>query len=161
MGTVCDHAINLRRQASRMAVPNARCLSCLATWPLLSLPTRLVLRGQELYARFVIAGSARIRYYGCIWVTAGRIAIECMFVPKRRPRLSRASTFTGQISSRVSARKKNLFGQILPVCFHPCNRAYQVSDTSTRAYPHVRRDSSLTTPMRGNDAKFLHIQERQ
>ena len=161
MGTVCDHAINLRRQASRMAVPTARCLSCLATWPLLSLPTRLVLRGQELYARFVIAGSARIRYYGCIWVTAGHIEIECMLVPKRQ-----ATTLSCRNIHRTniitSKRKgKNIFGQILPVCFHPCNRAYQVSDTSTRAYPHVRRDSSLTTPMRGNDAKFLHIQERQ
>ena len=37
------------------------------TWPLLSLPTRLALRGQELYARLAVAGSASIRYYGCIW----------------------------------------------------------------------------------------------
>jgi|SaaInl33SG_5_DNA_1037386.scaffolds.fasta_scaffold05721_2 hypothetical protein len=134
MGTVCDHAINLRRQASRMAVPNARCLSCLATWPLLSLPTRLVLRGQELYARFVIAGSARIRYYGCIWVTAGRIAIECMFVPKRRPRLSRAATFTGQISSRVSAREKISLGRSYPFA---STLATGHTKSVTRAQEHI------------------------
>ena len=134
METVCDHAINLRRQATRMAVPNARCLSCLATWPLLSLPTRLVLRGQELYARFVIAGSARIRYYGCIWVTAGRIAIECMFVPKRRPRLSRAATFTGQISSRVSAREKISLGRSYPFA---STLATGHTKSVTRAQEHI------------------------
>ena len=74
MGTVCDHAINLRRQASRMAVPNARCLSCLATWPLLSLPTRLVLRGQELYARFVITG---IRMNTILWLYLGDRWTHC------------------------------------------------------------------------------------
>ena len=84
METVCDYSINLQRRATRMAVPYARCQNCFATWPLLSLPTRLVLRGQELYARLVVAGSASIRYYGCIWVTAGRIEIECMFAPKRQ-----------------------------------------------------------------------------
>ena len=134
MGTVCDHAINLRRQASRMAVPNARCLSCLATWPLLSLPTRLVLRGQELYARLLVAGSVSVRYYGCIWVTAGRIVIECMSVPKRRPRLSRAATFTGQISSRVSAREKISLGRSYPFA---STLATGHTKSVTRAQEHI------------------------
>ena len=48
METVYDHSINLQRRSSRMAVPNA--LSKLfrnmdTTVTLLSLPTRLVLRG--------------------------------------------------------------------------------------------------------------------
>ena len=46
MEIVCDYSINLQHRATRrMTVPNARCRNCVATWPLLSLPTRLVLRG--------------------------------------------------------------------------------------------------------------------
>ena len=154
METVCDHSINLQRRATRMAVPNSRCRHCFATWPLLSLPTRLVLRGQELYARLVVAGSASIRYYGCIWVAAARVGIECMFAPKRQT--TDHDSLVPQHSPdkchhELAQEKNSLWAR--PTRLLPTLRqGMPSSDTSTRAYLHVRRDSCLTAPMRGNDA---------
>ena len=86
-----------------------------------SLPTRLVLRGQELHARLVVAGSASIRCSGCMWASAGRIEIECLacLLPRDRPRLSRAETFTAQMSSRVGARENPSLGKAYPFASTP------------------------------------------
>ena len=135
METVCNHAINLRRQATRMAVPDARCLSCFATWPLLSLPTHTSLSKRPGIKRTIC--KRRIRQNTILWLylgDAGRIAIECMFVPKRRPRLSRAATFTGQISSRVSAREKISLGRSYPFA---STLATGHTKSVTRAQEHI------------------------
>ena len=125
-----------------------------ATWSLLSLPTRLVLRGQELYARLVVAGSASIRYYDCIWVTAGRIEIECMFAPKRQTTTVNDSLVPQHSPDKCHhelAKEKNSPWARPTRLLPPLRQGIPRSDTRTRAYPHVRRDSCLTVPMRGND----------
>ena len=144
MEIVCDYSINLQHRATRrMTVPNARCRNCVATWPLLSLPTPLVLRGQELYARLVVAGSANIRYYGCIWVTAGRIQIECMFAPKRQTTTLVPQHSPNKCHHELAQEKKSRWARptrLVP----PLRQGIPSSDTSTREYPHVIRDSCLT-----------------
>ena len=133
MEIVCDYSINLQHRATRrMTVPNARCRNCVATWPLLSLPTRLVLRGQELYARLVVAGSANIRYYGCIWVTAGRIQIECMFAPKRQTTALVPQHSPNKCHHELAQEKKSHWARptrLLP----PLRQGIPSSDTSTSA----------------------------
>ena len=143
MDTVCDYSIYLQRRATRMAVPSARCRNCFATWSLLSLTTRLVLRGQELHARLAVAGSACVRYYGCIWVTAGRIQIECMFAPKRQTTALVPQHSPNKCHHELAQEKKSHWARptrLLP----PLRQGIPSSETSTRAYPHVIRDSCFT-----------------
>ena len=59
METVCDYSINLQRRATRMAVPYARCQNCFATWPLLSQSLPIL----SLHTRLVLRGTAEARNY--------------------------------------------------------------------------------------------------
>jgi len=93
-------------------------------------------------------------YLEVIWVTAGRIKIECMFAPKRQT--TDHDSLVPQHSPdkchhELAQEKNSLWAR--PTRLLPTLRqGMPSSDTSTRAYLHVRRDSCLTAPMRGNDA---------
>lgn len=153
METVCDHSINLQRRATRMAVPHASCQDCFATWPLLSAHTSRSKRPGIIRTTC----SRRIRKHTiswCICVTAERIKIECMFAPKRQT--TDHDSLVPQHSPdkchhELAQEKNSLWAR--PTRLLPTLRqGMPSSDTSTRAYLHVRRDSCLTAPMRGNDA---------